>query len=162
MTSITACSCAKAPSSSVISGKHISLLPPGVLLTRLISRAILHNPAHYPDPDAFNPDRFMPESTSTLDDVTKRKMDPRNYVFGFGRRGCPGQNLVDGSAWFLMATMVATLDMNKAKDAQGNVIEPVVDFNNSVFRTPDIFECDIRPRSDKALHLLARAETEMA
>jgi cytochrome P450 len=124
--------------------------------------AILHNPALYPDPDAFNPDRFMPESTSTLDDVTKRKMDPRNYVFGFGRRGCPGQNLVDGSAWFLMATMVATLDMNKAKDAQGNVIEPVVDFNNSVFRTPDIFECDIRPRSDKALHLLARAETEMA
>lgn len=28
-------------------------------------------------------------------------------------------------------------------------------------RTPDVFDCDIRPRSDKALHLLARAELEL-
>lgn len=33
-----------------------------------------------------------------------------------------------------MATMVATLDFSKAKDEHGNVMEPEVKFENSVFR----------------------------
>lgn len=33
-----------------------------------------------------------------------------------------------------MASMLSAFDIGKAKDAHGNVIEPVVAFNNSVFR----------------------------
>ena len=40
------------------------------------------NEGLYPDPETFNPDRFMEE----VDDETRRKRDPRNFVFGFGRR----------------------------------------------------------------------------
>jgi hypothetical protein len=40
------------------------------------------NEGLYPDPGTFNPERFMDQA----DDETRRKRDPRNFVFGFGRR----------------------------------------------------------------------------
>ena len=33
-----------------------------------------------------------------------------------------------------MTSMIASFDFTKVKDAQGNVVEPVVAFENSVFR----------------------------
>jgi hypothetical protein len=93
-------------------------------------------------------------------------------------------HLVDSSVWLLMASMLATLTIAKAVDEQGNVVEPVIKFENAVFRwvvlvslgfffllcvltmvvvdgmcrTPSKFECDMRPRSPKALSLIEQAE----
>lgn len=39
----------------------------------------------YPEPDAFKPERFLEPRSA---EVTQR-MDPKNYVFGFGRRLVP-------------------------------------------------------------------------
>ena len=47
-----------------------------------ICRTILRNETLYPNPDVFYPDRF----TEKVDEQTERRRDPRNYVFGFGRR----------------------------------------------------------------------------
>jgi hypothetical protein len=43
-------------------------------------------------------------------------------------------HLVDSSVWLLMASMLATLTIAKAVDEQGNVVEPVIKFENAVFR----------------------------
>ena len=40
-----------------------------------------HDPSHYPNPDEFYPERF-----EKMDKATADLLDPRNYVFGFGRR----------------------------------------------------------------------------
>ncbi|KZT03623.1 cytochrome P450 [Laetiporus sulphureus 93-53] len=114
---------------------------------------MIRDPKLFPNPEEFLPERYL----ETVDEHTARRRDPRNYVFGFGRRRCPGNHLAESSLWIVMASMVATLDMKKAVDAQGNVIEPTISFENSVFRTPSPFKCDIRPRSEQALRLVRQA-----
>ncbi|KAF8184805.1 cytochrome P450 [Pholiota molesta] len=90
--------------------------------------AMMRNEEIYPDADTFKPERFLEACTPEVE----RRRDPKNYVFGFGRRF--------------------------AVDEQGNVVEPVIKFENAVFRTPSKFECDMRPRSPKALSLIEQAE----
>ena len=91
---------------------------------------MLHDPDRYPEPEKFRPDRFV-----NLSEAQMSAVDPRSIVFGFGRRICPGEHMVDSSVWLLIACMIATLKIDKAKDAMGKPIEPVVEYPNSVFRS---------------------------
>ena len=50
-----------------------------------------------------------------------------------GRR-CPGSHLIESSLWIVIASFLATFDVGKAVDAQGTLVEPVVAFENAVFR----------------------------
>ncbi|CAL1711055.1 unnamed protein product [Somion occarium] len=113
---------------------------------------ILRNEELYPEPNSFKPERYLVE----VDEATAKRRDPRNYVFGYGRRRCPGSHLIESSLWIVMATMIATLDFSKARDEQGNIVEPIVKFENSVFRTPTPFKVDIRPRSEQALKIVSQ------
>ncbi|KAG6836350.1 hypothetical protein H0H93_008906 [Arthromyces matolae] len=93
--------------------------------------AITRNERIYENPSSFIPERFLEK----VDITTERLRDPRNYVFGFGRRKCPGQNLVESSIWLLMASMIATLNISKPVDAKsGKPVEPKVEFENPIFR----------------------------
>ncbi|KAJ3985162.1 cytochrome P450 [Lentinula detonsa] len=118
------------------------------------------------DVDDFRPERYL-LSTHEDDVLYGRKRDPRSYVFGFGRRQCPGQNLVESSVWLLTATLLSTVDVRRpcveGEDGKERVVRENVNFNNSVFRTPDPFGVDIRPRSEKALEVIMLAgESEEA
>ena len=44
-------------------------------------RSMLRDESIYPDASTFKPERFM-----EADPEMKKLMDPRNYIFGFGRR----------------------------------------------------------------------------
>ncbi|KAJ7613351.1 cytochrome P450 [Mycena polygramma] len=113
--------------------------------------AILRDEAIFPDASTFRPERFIDEK----DPLALDKMDPRNYVFGFGRRRCPGADLVESSIWLLLVTMVATLNITKPVDATGSVVEPTIDYgHNAKFRIPSQFKCDIRFRSSDAASLV--------
>ncbi|KAJ4477294.1 cytochrome P450 [Lentinula aciculospora] len=126
------------------------------------------------DVDDFRPERYLlsPHEEEVLygtydeDEYEvirreRRKRDPRSYVFGFGRRQCPGQNLVESSVWLLTATLLSAVDVRRpcveGDDGKENLVREKVDFNNSVFRTPDPFGVDIRPRSEKALEVIMLA-----
>ncbi|KAK0199369.1 cytochrome P450 [Desarmillaria ectypa] len=104
--------------------------------------AILRDQKLYPRPDMFDPERFMSEGHNPA-------KDPRNYIFGFGRRRCPGADLVESSIWLLLASMIASLDIKKSGGDQVQV-----KYSNSFFRVPDRLACDIKPRSEKIMTLL--------
>ncbi|KAG6376579.1 cytochrome P450 [Boletus reticuloceps] len=114
--------------------------------------SILRDETLFPNAHAFNPDRYL---VPAPDEETERRRDPRSYVFGFGRRRCPGMHLVESSAWLLMVSMIATLDIGKALDEYGIEIEPEVVFDNAIFRMPRPFKLAVRPRSEAVLRLLS-------
>ncbi|KAI0056348.1 cytochrome P450 [Artomyces pyxidatus] len=126
----------------VFQGKFI---PKGSLVFANIW-AMLRDPAVYPDPERFDPERFL----TKVDDATARRRDPRAYVFGFGRRRCPGVHLVESSVWLMLASMLATLDIRKPAGAP----DPVPVFDNTVFRNPDPFPVELVPRSEQARRLV--------
>ncbi|KAF9061660.1 cytochrome P450 [Rhodocollybia butyracea] len=91
------------------------------------SWSILHNPEFYPDPLTFIPERFLPKEGKEL------PPDPSLYVFGFGRRICPGRYLALNSAWIAIAALMATYRLSKRIDTKtGKEIEPVVDYSEGI------------------------------
>lgn len=59
----------------------------------------------YPDPESFTPERFMKE--------TPHK-DPRELIFGIGRRRCPGRYLAEANLWIVFAKILATMNISPA------------------------------------------------
>lgn len=110
----------------VYNGMHIAK---GTLVFANIWK-MLRDEELYPKADEFIPERYLAEA----DELTKKRRDPRHYVFGFGRRRCPGLHLIDESLWIVMATMLATTDLSMEVDDSGKPIPPNVSFDNSVFR----------------------------
>jgi hypothetical protein len=97
------------------------------------------DPRRYKDPHTFNPERFLGANPEP---------DVREYVFGFGRRICPGDSLctftgilhtkyqigrilADNNIFSICAGALATFRIEKALDANGKQIEPVVDYSGA-------------------------------
>ncbi|KAJ7184917.1 cytochrome P450 [Mycena filopes] len=103
--------------------------------------AILRNETMYPDPDAFNPERFLRDGK--LDPDVR---DPQ-VAFGFGRRICPGRYMATSSIWVTVANILAAFDITKPKGDDGRLIEPTYEYLSELISPPAPFKCSIRPRS---------------
>ncbi|KAI5360195.1 putative cytochrome P450 [Septoria linicola] len=99
-----------------------------------------HDPATYAEPMDFRPERFLGDSP---------ERDPRDYVFGFGRRACPGKVLADTSIWITVAKSLAALNIEKAVGEEGRVIEPEIKFTAGIISHPVPFKAKITARSAK-------------
>ncbi|KAL1945441.1 hypothetical protein VTO73DRAFT_2292 [Trametes versicolor] len=107
---------------------------------------ITHDPAMYPDPLAFKPERYIAED-GTFDCSTN---DPSRYVFGFGRRVCPGKFFAEDLAWLTVAQFLAVMTVTIPPGCP----QPKVEFVSGAISRPAPFKCDIRPRSDVAAQLI--------
>lgn len=91
-------------------------------------RAMTRNEEVYPEPEVFNPDRFLHPSS-------ERAHEHVEAVWGFGRRVCPGRPVAEASAWLCLANFIATMDIKKAVDGiDGNVATPVAAFTPGAIR----------------------------
>ncbi|KAJ6575198.1 cytochrome P450 [Mycena capillaripes] len=117
--------------------------------------AILHDPEMYPEPLAFNPERFSPQNRiNGLNQIP----DP---AFGFGRRLCPGKFLAFDTLWIVVATMLAAYDITKEVDETGQVKEPAEElFTGHSLSHPMPFSCTIAPRSKATRQLIVQTEIE--
>lgn len=83
----------------------------------------MHDPATYPEPLKFKPERFLEPMTS----VPK---PPSDLIFGFGRRACPGRFFALDVLWLAMANMLATFEFLPATDAEGRPAPPAQQFTS--------------------------------
>ncbi|KZP25607.1 cytochrome P450 [Athelia psychrophila] len=109
-------------------------------------------PARYPNPEIFDPERYIPAPGKTV------QTDPRTFAFGFGRRTCPGINLADASLFISIAMSLAVFDIKKLVE-NGVEITPEVDVVPGSICHPKPYKCDIKPRSAKAAAVIDHEPT---
>ncbi|KAI5121810.1 hypothetical protein M0805_009802 [Coniferiporia weirii] len=114
---------------------------------------IMHDPAVYPDPMNFVPERFF-NSGGKLDYAA---IDPAKYSFGYGRRICAGYQYAENTLWITIAFVLATMDVTHATDKAGKLIPAVLDASSGVISHPKPFKCSIKPRSAQAESLIHNA-----
>ncbi|KAH9851148.1 cytochrome P450 [Lenzites betulinus] len=108
---------------------------------------ITHDPAKYPEPSAFKPERFIRAEDGAFDCSTN---DPSRYVFGFGRRVCPGRLLAEDSTWLTIAQFLAVFSVTIPDGCP----QPKVEFLSGAISPPVPFKCQIRPRSEAAVQVI--------
>ncbi|KAF9445149.1 cytochrome P450 [Macrolepiota fuliginosa MF-IS2] len=115
--------------------------------------AMLHDPEKYPNPFAFIPERYLRKDGS-LDEDLARDVE---IGFGFGRRICPGRHLGSSIVWLAALCILTTSDILKARDENGNIIEPGMELESAITAGPKAFKCTIKPRSEDCAELIKQA-----
>ncbi|KXN92644.1 O-methylsterigmatocystin oxidoreductase [Leucoagaricus sp. SymC.cos] len=115
--------------------------------------SILHDERVFPNPSVFDPSRFLDKEGMSVTGA----VDPMDFVFGYGRRVCPGRHLADVSIWITICAILTVFDILPAKDDKGSVIEVKPEFVSGVIRGPKPFKCTIKPRSQAAANLVGGA-----
>ncbi|CAE6488422.1 unnamed protein product [Rhizoctonia solani] len=116
-------------------------------------RAILRDPKHFASPSTFNPSRFL---------GSKPELDPRKFIFGFGRRVCPGLHVANNSVWITCAALLSVFDIRagsqlaaKVASLGGRDSERLYELTEP-YGASDVspFDCEIKPRDAAAVSVL--------
>lgn len=83
--------------------------------------------------------------------------DPSQFVFGFGRRICPGRLLADNALYLSIAQSLAVFNIGKAVN-DGIEIQPEVKFTPGVVSHPQPYRHKITPRSSAHRALIMSIE----
>ncbi|KIO27631.1 hypothetical protein M407DRAFT_73022 [Tulasnella calospora MUT 4182] len=95
------------------------------------------NSKYYTNPSIFDPERHLKESP---------ELDPREFVFGFGRRLCPGKELAFQEVWILAASILWAFEIVSWRlCASALRAELILD----VVSHPTPFECQFVPRRER-------------
>ncbi|GJF00668.1 cytochrome P450 [Phanerochaete sordida] len=108
--------------------------------------AILHDPARYPDPEKFLPERFLDAHGALRADVPEPLA-----AFGYGRRVCPGRHFAYDLVWLAIANVLAAFDIVKPVDVHGRPVEPSGEYTSGTFSFPVPFQAAFRMRGKVAI-----------
>ncbi|KAG1868231.1 cytochrome P450 [Suillus subalutaceus] len=116
------------------------------IIVNLVSMS--RNKEMYPDPLELRPERFLGPSPQS---------DPRKFIFGFGRRRCPGSHLVEASLYLNISCILAAFTIAKPLDERGEEITPPPEYENiGPVWHPKPFECRFIPRNQDLLATLSQ------
>jgi len=128
------------------------LIPAGATVMQNVW-AVCRNPDLYPDPETFNPDRFLKDGK-----LNPLVFNPEERGFGAGRRICPGRHFALRTVFLVVSCVLSTFDIEPALDENGNPQVPEPEFTSSTgSRGPKPFKCTIKPRSEEAIRLVKAA-----
>ena len=108
---------------------------------------MFHDESVYPDPHTFNPDRFLKDGQ-----INPEVKNPEQIAFGYGRRYfvlrwilvlyssgdtsfriCPGRYFAARVLFLTVAHTLATFDISKCLDEDGNPIVPKREYSPAFF-----------------------------
>lgn len=98
-------------------------------------RAILHSPDIYPKPFDFDPDRYLSRMVDQPSTATQTNPDPRTFVFGYGRRICPGRHLAEDSLFIAAAMVLSVFNILPCLHEDGNPLETKVEYTGGTIRS---------------------------
>jgi cytochrome P450 len=87
-------------------------------LTHSFSRAMMHDETVFPEPLVFRPERHLGKVDSDL-------TNPINFVFGFGRRICPGAHWAQAQMFVNMASILSAFTIECPKSPDGEPVVPL-------------------------------------
>ncbi|KAH9930251.1 cytochrome P450 [Fomitopsis serialis] len=105
--------------------------------------AISRDPEVYPDPETFNPQRWLDANGRLRDDL-------KFFTFGFGRRTCVGQHVADNSLF--ITTALTLWGFNVTQNAS-SPIDPDA-FTDEALIFPKPFTVNFTPRIDGLVEIL--------
>ncbi|KAH3956449.1 hypothetical protein HBH98_051550 [Parastagonospora nodorum] len=114
--------------------------------------AIHHNEREFPEPDRFNPRRFL-----DTEDARPFPGEKGYMTFGWGRRSCNGQALAEQGTFLSVCRLIWAYKIEPAVDEDGNEV-PVDIFaytNGSNWR-PEPFKVKFMPRSEAIKRTIER------
>ncbi|KAI0704090.1 cytochrome P450 [Earliella scabrosa] len=126
-------------------------IPAGSIVTPNIW-AMSRDPETFPEPEEFKPERFLNQN-GQLD--MSGTVDPINFVFGFGRRICPGRHFAEASLFILCASALHAFDIRPPVDENGHPVRIIYTMRaDTVVSHAGMHEYIIKPRSLQAERLV--------
>ncbi|KAK5043484.1 hypothetical protein LTR84_011953 [Exophiala bonariae] len=113
--------------------------------------AIHRNPRDFPDPDRFDPERFIKGST-----IARPYPNLRGHnAFGWGRRVCSGQPLAEQGLFMTISRMLWAFNIKPGLDSQGREIKPnIFAFTNCENMRPQPFAARFIPRDAEIKNII--------
>ncbi|KAJ7251135.1 cytochrome P450 [Mycena haematopus] len=119
-------------------------IPKGTILVSN-NWAFFNDPDIYPEPETFSPGRFLVSPSRETP-----QQDPRDFLFGFGRRVCPGMNPLCRRV-NLVAMRISPRNLYGATggtvEVNGVPVPPLARFTDGAISHPAPFETNISPRA---------------
>jgi len=110
------------------------------------------NPAKYPDPDAYDPDRWVDPSSPSFQLPLSRYPSIVGYSqFGYGRRVCQGQEVAEVDLFVGVGSLAWAFNIAKAHDPATGLEIPIPDmeYTELLIAKPKPFKFAMTPRSEK-------------
>src|SRR6187402_2629671 len=130
-------------------------------------RGITRDEAMYPDPETFNPERWLSPAYPTYKEPLTQYPNLNGFSqFGFGRRTCQGIPIVEQDLLLAMGGLAWAYDIRKRRDPATGAELPVHwnDYTPLLIAKPARFPFDAVARSDakaalvRERHAAARAD----
>jgi cytochrome P450 len=117
--------------------------------------AIHHDPNEYPNPDIFDPSRFLKNSFGVADVSKESASRRKTYAFGAARRVCAGSDMAEKSLLLSIAKLLWAFDISPTeKGVMDTSVETA--FKDAILTGPKKVGIDFNLRDEVRRDVIAR------